>query len=142
VTRYLTEAGVVATLEFLSKVARDSRLAFTYVRKDFLDGRAMYSQKDACRRFVASGIWLFAMEPDAVETFLNRYSWHVTEHVGYDEFATRGPTRRTLASTPIERVVYAESNDQAACGMPMGRCSNPRGTLPTTTVFFRRALLL
>jgi methyltransferase (TIGR00027 family) len=73
VTQYLTEAGVVATLEFLSKVARGSRLAFTYVRKDFLDGRAMYSQKDAYRRFVARGIWLFAMEPDAVETFLNRW---------------------------------------------------------------------
>jgi methyltransferase (TIGR00027 family) len=110
VTQYLTEAGVVATLEFLSKVASGSRMAFTYVRKDFLDGRAIYSQKDAYRRFVARGIWLFAMEPDAVEAFLNRYGWHVIEHVGYDELATRyvAPTRRALASTPIERVVYAE----------------------------------
>jgi len=110
VTQYLTEAGVAATLEFLSKAARGSRVAFTYVRKDFLDGSAMYSQKDAYRRFVARGIWLFGMEPDEVEAFLNRYGWHVIEHVGCEELAMRyvAPTRRPLASTPIERVVYAE----------------------------------
>jgi methyltransferase (TIGR00027 family) len=110
VTQYLTEAGVVATLEFLSKAARGSRLAFTYVRKDFLDGKAMYGQKEPYRRFAAKGIWLFGMEPDAVEVFLNPYGWRVIEHVGYEELAERyvRPTGRTLASTPIERAVYAE----------------------------------
>ena len=35
VTQYLTEQGVRATFDFLAKAARGSRLAFTYVRKDF-----------------------------------------------------------------------------------------------------------
>jgi hypothetical protein len=66
--------------------------------------------RKTCKRFVAKGIWLFGMEPDVLEALLNRYGWHVVEHVGYEEAAERyeRPTGRTLASTSIERIVYAE----------------------------------
>jgi methyltransferase (TIGR00027 family) len=109
VTQYLTEAGAASTLEFLSKAARGSRLTFTYVRRDFLDGKEMYGQEEMYRRFVLRGIWQFAMEPDAVEALLNRYGWHLNEHVAGEELAARyvRPIGRTLASTPIERMVYA-----------------------------------
>jgi methyltransferase (TIGR00027 family) len=110
VTQYLTEAGVRATFEFLGKTARDSRLAFTYVRKAFLDGEAMFGQNDMYKRFVAKRIWLFGMEPDSAEEFLSQYGWRVIEHIGYEDLTQRyvRPTGRTLASTPIERIVYAE----------------------------------
>jgi O-methyltransferase involved in polyketide biosynthesis len=39
VTQYLTEPGVRKTLDFLARAAGGSRLAFTYVRKDFLEGK-------------------------------------------------------------------------------------------------------
>jgi methyltransferase (TIGR00027 family) len=110
VTQYLTEAGTRATFEFLAKAPRGSRLAFTYVRKDFLDGRAMYGQDDMYKRFVIRAIWLFGLEPDSVEAFLGQYGWRMIAHLGYEELANRyiTPTGRTLASTPIERMVYAE----------------------------------
>jgi methyltransferase (TIGR00027 family) len=110
VTQYLTEAGVRATLEFLAKAAPGSRLAFTYVCKDFLDGKATYGQNEVYKRFVATGIWLFGMDPDSVEAFLSHYGWRMIEHLSYEELAQRyvRSTGRTLASMPIERVVYAE----------------------------------
>jgi O-methyltransferase involved in polyketide biosynthesis len=42
VTQYLTEQGVRATFDWLAEAAPGSRLAFTYVRKDFLDGKSFY----------------------------------------------------------------------------------------------------
>jgi len=36
VTQYLTEAGIRSTFDFLARAAVGSRLAFTYVRKDYL----------------------------------------------------------------------------------------------------------
>lgn len=50
------------------------------------------------------------MDPDAVPDSLGRYGWRVIDHLGYDELAERyvKPTSRNLASTPVERMVYAE----------------------------------
>ncbi len=42
VTQYLTEAGIRTTFDFLSKAPAGSRLVFTYVRKDFIDGKVCY----------------------------------------------------------------------------------------------------
>jgi methyltransferase (TIGR00027 family) len=110
VTQYVGEAGIVATFEFLARAARGSHLAFTYVRRDFLDEKTTYGQEAAVRRFVVRQIWRFGMEPDAVDSFLRRYGWQMIEHLGYDELAERyvAPTGRGLAITPIERIVYAE----------------------------------
>lgn len=111
VTQYLTEDGIRKTFDFLAEAASGSRLAFTYVRKDFVDGRVMYGQEDAYEKFVSPGkVWLFGMEPEGVAGFLGEYGWRVVEHLGYEELAERyvKPTGRELASTPIERMVYAE----------------------------------
>ncbi|MDQ7092039.1 SAM-dependent methyltransferase [Desulfosporosinus sp. PR] len=110
VSQYLTEKGIRTTFDFLAKAASGSRLAFTYVLKEFLDGRAMYSWEKSYQRFVEKKIWIFGMEPEAWPGFLKEYGWRVIEDMGYDEMAENyvKPTGRTLASTPIERMVYAE----------------------------------
>ncbi len=111
VTQYLTEAGIRATFDFLAKAASGSRLAFTYVRKDFLEGHARYGQEILYTKYVIKDkLWLFGMEPERVADFVGTYGWHVSEHLGYEELAERyvKPTGRNLASTPIERMVYAE----------------------------------
>jgi methyltransferase (TIGR00027 family) len=110
VTQYLTERGIRATFDFLAKAASGSRLAFTYVRKDFLDGRVMYGWEKGYKQFVKSGLWLFGMEPEGWPDFLKEYGWRVVEDVGYDEMAEKyvKPTGRALATMPIERMVYAE----------------------------------
>jgi methyltransferase (TIGR00027 family) len=42
VSQYLAPAGIDKTFRLLAAAASGSRLCFTYVRKDFIDGRAMY----------------------------------------------------------------------------------------------------
>jgi methyltransferase (TIGR00027 family) len=110
VTQYLTETGIRATFDFLTKAERGSLLAFTYIRKDFLNGRVMYGWESIYKKYVKDKLWLFGMDPEAWPDFLRRYGWQVIEHIGYDELAERyvRPTGRELASTPIERIVYAE----------------------------------
>lgn len=52
VTQYLTEDGVRRTLALLGKAATGSRLVFTFVRRDFLDGTNSYQAEGAYRDFV------------------------------------------------------------------------------------------
>ena len=110
VTQYLTEQGVRATFEWLARAVQGSRLAFTYVRKSFLDGKTFYGWESGHRRFVESKVWLFGMEPEDCQSFLRGYGWRIIEDVGYDELSTKyiAPTGRHLLSTPVERLVYAE----------------------------------
>ena len=97
------------TFEFLAKAAMGSVLAFTYVRKDFVDGKALYGWRSGYKRFVASKVWLFGMEPQAVPNFRLEYGWELIEDVGYDELAARYITLSMKpASTPVERVAYAK----------------------------------
>ena len=110
VTQYLTEQGVRATFHWLAKAAPGSRIAFTYVRKSFLTGKALYGWESGYKRFVATKIWLFGMEPEDCAPLLHAYGWRVLEDLGYDELAARciQPTGRQMTSTPVERMVYAE----------------------------------
>ena len=106
-----TDAGIKMTFDFLARAEPGSRLAFTYVRKDFIDGKAKYDWEDAYRKFVVKDkIWIHGMNPEDVAHFLGGYGWDVLEHLGYDELAERyvKPTGRKLPSTPVERMVYAE----------------------------------
>ncbi|ODA42751.1 SAM-dependent methyltransferase [Desulfosporosinus sp. BG] len=110
VTQYLTEKGIRSTFDFLAQAATGSRIAFTYVIKDFLDGRAMYDWEKGYKKWVTKEIWIFGMEQRMWSNFLKDYGWEVIEDVGYDELADKyvKPSGRILASTPIERMVYAE----------------------------------
>lgn len=112
VTQYLTENGIKTTFDFLAKAARGSRLVFTYVCKDFLDGQTMYGWEKFYKNYVLKDkIWLFGMDPAAVPSFLKDYGWQVIEDVDYGKLAKKfikPISSRALVSTKIERVVYAE----------------------------------
>jgi len=111
VTQYLTEAGIQTTFDFLAKAPAGSRLVFTYVRKDFMDGTALHGLESFHERMVLKDkTWLLGMDPEDVADFLGEYGWRVLEHLGYEELAERyvKPTGRKLEATAIERVVYAE----------------------------------
>lgn len=112
VTQYLTEGGVRATLGRLAEAAPGSRLVFTYVRADFLDGSEMYGTAAAYRRF-ASGdhpLWRFGLLPDDVGPLLAEYGWREIGGLGPAESAERylRPAHRDLPVTEVERSVLAE----------------------------------
>jgi methyltransferase (TIGR00027 family) len=110
VTQYLTEAGVRRTFDFLAAAAPGSRLVFTYVRKDFLDGTALYGGESAYQEFVVKRqLWHFGMDPNQVAEFLADYGWRETEQMGRQEFAHRyvTPSGRALPVSEIERSVCA-----------------------------------
>ena len=111
VTQYLTMAGIQTTFDFLAKAQSGSRLVLTYVRKDFVEGRAFYDNEDLYKRLVLKDkVWLFGLNPEEVADFLAGYGWRVLEHVGYEDLADAyvKPTGRQLESLALERIVYAE----------------------------------
>ncbi|AGP35410.1 SAM-dependent methyltransferase [Sorangium cellulosum] len=111
VTQYLTERGVRETFRFLARAAAGSRLAFTYVRRDFLDGENFYGAEGAYERFkVKEKVWRFGMDPATVPAFLAEYGWTELEQMGPREFIERyvQPTGRALLVSEIERSVHAE----------------------------------
>jgi len=64
ITQYLTDVGIKSTFDFLSNAAPGSRLVFTYIRKDFLDGQQMYGWEKEYKLYVIKDkIWIFGMNP-------------------------------------------------------------------------------
>lgn len=110
VTQYLTEAGVRRTLAALATAAPGSRLLFTYVRADFLDGTNTYDATALRRRMVGpKGIWHFGLAPDAVYPLLREYGWAGLDQAGPAEYARRYPAlaRRGMPVSELERCVQA-----------------------------------
>ncbi|MBO0810858.1 MAG: SAM-dependent methyltransferase [Microlunatus sp.] len=110
VTQYLTESAVRTTLQSLSRAAQDSRLIFTYVLKDLIDGSDLHGADGLYQRFVIKNpIWRFGLAPTEVTPLLGEYGWAVIEDVGPAEYADRylKPAGRDLAVMEIERFVRA-----------------------------------
>ncbi|WP_100882119.1 SAM-dependent methyltransferase [Mycobacterium colombiense] len=111
VTQYLTEATVRRTLDGLRATAPGSRLVFTYVRRDFIDGTNRYGTRTLYRTVrQRRQLWHFGLQPDEVEAFLGEYGWRLVEQAGPDELAQRyvEPTGRKLKASQLEWSAYAE----------------------------------
>jgi methyltransferase (TIGR00027 family) len=111
VTPYLTEAAVRTTMTHLAGAAPGSRLVFTFIRKDFLDGREMCGAQGIYEEVVVKRrLWHFGLRPDEVAGFLAQFGWREVEQVGPEEYAARylEPAGRNECVSEIERAVYAE----------------------------------
>ena len=110
VTQYLEEKSVRIIFDFLSHANNSSKIVFTYIRKDFLDGNNMYGMEEIYKRFVETGTWKFGMDPESWPQFLEEYGWRIVEDVGGEDLEVRyvKPTGRIFVSTAIERLIFAE----------------------------------
>lgn len=111
VTQYISETAVRTVFEFLAKVRPGSRIVFTYIVKDFIDGERTYGLERLYQQTrVKKQIWQFGLQPSQVAAFIGQYSWKEFEQVGADEYRQRylNPMGRTDAVMEIERMVYAE----------------------------------
>ena len=117
VTQYLTEDGVRRTLASIAPSPPGSRLIFTYIRREFLDGTEDYGAAPARREFVTRRhVWHFGLRPEQTAGLLRDYGWTEREQVGPTEYAERylAPHDRQLTVSPIERFVSADrASDQA-----------------------------
>jgi methyltransferase (TIGR00027 family) len=115
VTQYLTAAAVHATLEGLRLVAPGSRLVFTYVRRDFIDGVNLYGAESLYRRFCQrQQLWHFGLQPEEVGTFLDEHGWRLAEQAGPELIVQRyvEPTGRNLTASQVEWSAYAEKTEK------------------------------
>jgi methyltransferase (TIGR00027 family) len=111
VTQYLSEDTVRRTLEGLRASAPGSRLVFTYVRRDFIDGTNLYGARTLYRKVrQQKQLWRFGLEPDDVAAFVGEYGWRLVEQAGPDELCERyvQPTGRSLKASQLEWSAYAE----------------------------------
>lgn len=111
VSQYLSPAAVLTILTRLRSAPPGSRLVFTYVRRDFIDGINLYGAEALYRRFVQRHqLWHFGLPPQEVATFLAGHGWRLVEQAGPDLIMQRyvEPTGRLLTVSPIEWTAYAE----------------------------------
>ena len=111
VTQYLTEAAVRATLGALQSAPAGSKLGFTYVQKDFIDGRNMYDSAVLYKRFrQRQQVWQFGLDPADVAAFVGNYGWRLIEQAGADYFLRNyiRPAGRELTASELEWSAYAE----------------------------------
>lgn len=111
VTQYLTAEAVDATFEQLRSAPIGSRLDFTYVQRDFIDGVDISAAPSLYRGFrERSQVWKFGLRPDEVEQFLDGYGWRLLDQLGPDQVHGRyvHPTGRTLPASNLEWSALAE----------------------------------
>jgi methyltransferase (TIGR00027 family) len=111
VTQYLTENAVHTTLTALQGAPAGSRLAFTYVRRGFIDGTDMYGAALLYKRFrQRRQVWKFGIEPDEIDTFVRSYGWRLVEQAGPDYYHQHyiRPAGRNLSASDLEWTAYCE----------------------------------
>lgn len=111
VTQYLTEDAVRTTLAALQGAPAGSRLAFTYVRRGFIDGVEMYGAKVLYKRFrQRKQVWKFGLEPDEIDAFVGAYGWRLLEQAGPDYYLQHyiRPAGRDFTASDLEWTAYCE----------------------------------
>lgn len=110
VTQYLTPQAMHGMFAQLRAVMPGSRLIFTYIRQDFIDGTHRYGAEALYRKFRGrSQVWKSGLDPERVEETLRGYGWAVVEQAGpsyYRDLYIR-PTGRTISASPIEWTALA-----------------------------------
>jgi len=111
-TQYLTADAVRTLLSGLATAAAPgSRLVFTYIRQDFLDGTCSYGAESLYRRFRSRRqIWQSGLVPELVDEWLGELGWRLTEQLGpsyYRDLYIR-PTGRGVRASPIEWAAVAQ----------------------------------
>ncbi len=122
VTQYITAEAVEGTLGFAGKAAPGSRMAFTYVDRAIVDGskRSKVDQQIMTRVARRGMPWVFGLDPDEIEGWLERQGFKVLDRAGAGEYRARylRPMGREATVYEGERMVLAE-----VTGAPGGAAS-------------------
>jgi methyltransferase (TIGR00027 family) len=110
VTQYLDEESIKNMFTFLSHAPTGSKLIFTYVLREFIEGVEMYDMGNLYKKYVWPKIWKFGLFTQDCREFLEGYGWKLIEDVEADDINDDyiPPNNRDLKTTNLERVVFAE----------------------------------
>jgi methyltransferase (TIGR00027 family) len=111
VTQYLRPEAVRSTLDQLRDATPGSRLVFTYIRQDFVDGTDLHGAEALYRRFrQRRQVWHSGLVREDVGELLDEYGWRLVEQAGPSYFRDTyiRPTGRTLTASPLEWTALAE----------------------------------
>ena len=111
VTQYLRPEAVRSTLDQLRDAAPGSRLVFTYIRQDFVDGTDLHGAEALYRRFrQRRQVWQSGLVREDVGDLLDESGWRLVEQAGPSYFRDTyiRPTGRTLSASPLEWTALAE----------------------------------
>jgi methyltransferase (TIGR00027 family) len=111
VTQYISESAVRGVFEFLARAKLGSRIVFTYIIRDFVDGINTYGLESLYRQ--TRSVFRFGLQPSQVAGFIGEYGWREIEQVGADEYRQRylEPMGRMESVMEIERMVFAEKKE-------------------------------
>jgi O-methyltransferase involved in polyketide biosynthesis len=101
------------TFDYLAKAQSGSRLVFTYVRRDFVEGTNSYGLGPGSQAVrIRDQLWHFGLEPGEAAPLLAEYGWRVVEQMGAQEADAwyPAPGGRTLATQGVEGTVHAEKS--------------------------------
>lgn len=113
VTQYISRQAIEDTLAWIGGVGGPgSRLVFSYIREDVIEGgAATAAERQVMARAERGGApWRTGLDPAEVPGILDRHGLDVIEEVGGEEYRSRylEPAGRDLATLRAERVVLAE----------------------------------
>jgi len=111
VTQYLTESAVNSIFENLRNTQAGSLFVFTYVRRDFIEGKSFYGWEKGYEKYVLKDkIWLSGKNPEEWPSFLKQYGWKVKEDIGAEELERKytAPVGRAFGKLEVERIIFAE----------------------------------
>lgn len=116
VTNYLTEAAVIATLDWIAGAAAGSRVVFTYIHGGLLDGTAQFAGGDLLVANVR-GLgepWTFGLHPEAVAGFVAARGLTLREDLGADDYRRRYLGAAAYPGYAFYRIAAAEVAPRAS----------------------------
>jgi methyltransferase (TIGR00027 family) len=112
VTQYLTEEANDSTMKYLAKAASGSKIVFSYVLKDFINGVNIHDGiKNIYKMMVTKNkIFIYGLDPEEIGNYLSKYSLSLIEDVGPEVYKERYKALEKLGLDIFEeeRIVLAE----------------------------------
>jgi len=114
VTYYLSREAINTTLKYVSKATTGSKIVFTYLLKDFIEGKNIPDGWELVYNYnlKKNNIFKFGLNQADVSNYLSKYSLNVVEDIGHEEFKDRYMkfVDLNLEVSELERIVLAEVN--------------------------------
>ena len=112
VTQYISREAVDNTLKYVAQAVAGSRIVFTYILKSFINGSHIPDGLNSLYKLTLNKkkpLWFCGFEPAEMREYLLKFSLHIVEDVGHEEYLERyiKLKGRDLTAFEIERAVLA-----------------------------------